>query len=150
MKMTLDVKKQRELLSTGNKKFWDETIKDIEIVAKELGLNNEEKEALIQTTMAAIRIGDLNAENEYLSKRDKKPSLYICSRCENLITSMQALLCDKSRIEDASSEPHSITHTPEALRYAVMSRLTDVEGEKDILPFSFSKSKTTLQVYLCE
>ena len=96
------------------------------------------------------RIAGWRVLKEYLSKRDKKPSLYICSRCENLITSMQALLCDKSRIEDASSEPHSITHTPEALRYAVMSRLTDVEGEKDILPFSFSKSKTTLQGYLCE
>jgi hypothetical protein len=32
------------------------------------------------------------------------------------------LLFDPNRAEDASSEPHSITHAPEALRYAVMSR----------------------------
>ena len=33
-----------------------------------------------------------------------------------------ALLCDPNRPEDASGEPHSVTHAPEALRYGVMSR----------------------------
>ena len=38
---------------------------------------------------------------------------------------MPALLCDMLRPEDASDEPHAVTHAPEALRYAVMSRATD-------------------------
>ena len=35
---------------------------------------------------------------------------------------MQALCCDDEMPEDASSTPHAITHAPEALRYALMSR----------------------------
>jgi phage terminase large subunit len=84
---------------------------------------------------------------EYLSEREDKPRLYICRCCSNLISSMQALLCDKNRIEDASSEPHSITHTPEALRYAVMSRLQKPEGEAEKPQFSFFKPKSALHDY---
>ena len=35
---------------------------------------------------------------------------------------MGALLFDPSSPEDASGTPHEVTHAPEALRYAVMSR----------------------------
>ena len=59
---------------------------------------------------------------EYLSHSSSEPRLIISSRCENLIHSLPALLCDADRPEDASDEPHSVTHSPEALRYAVMSR----------------------------
>ena len=91
------------------------------------------------------RIPGWRALKEYLSFREGKPRLYICRCCSNLISSMQALLCDKNRIEDASSEPHSITHTPEALRYAVMSRLQKPECEKP--QFSFFKTKSALHNY---
>ncbi len=50
------------------------------------------------------------------------PRLRISSRCRELIRCLPALLCDSDRPEDASGEPHSVTHAPEALRYAVMSR----------------------------
>lgn len=59
---------------------------------------------------------------EYLSRSSGEPRLIISSRCQNLIHSLPALLCDSERPEDASDEPHSVTHSPEALRYAVMSR----------------------------
>lgn len=93
------------------------------------------------------RIPGWRVLKEYLSEREGKPRLYICSCCSNLISSMQALLCDKNRIEDASSEPHSITHTPEALRYAVMSRLQKPEGEAEKPQFSFFKPKSALHDY---
>ncbi len=55
--------------------------------------------------------------------RDKlNGKLKIFSTCDELIRSMEALLCDKTVAEDASGEPHDVTHTPEALRYAIMSR----------------------------
>ena len=56
---------------------------------------------------------------EYLGA---SPFLRISSSCEELIRCLGALLCDPNRPEDASGEPHSITHAPEALRYALMSR----------------------------
>ena len=60
--------------------------------------------------------------HEYLTQREGLPALRIVSSCETLIDSLSALLCDPTRPEDAASEPHAITHAPEALRYAVMSR----------------------------
>ena len=53
-------------------------------------------------------------------KLDNK--LKIFRGCDELIRSMEALQFDKHVSEDAADEPHEVTHTPEALRYAVMSR----------------------------
>ena len=50
------------------------------------------------------------------------PFLRISSDCRELIRCLPALLCDPQTPEDASGEPHAVTHAPEALRYAVMSR----------------------------
>ena len=59
---------------------------------------------------------------EYLNADDSLPRLHISSACTELIRSLPALLCDSTHPEDAAGEPHAITHAPEALRYAVMSR----------------------------
>ena len=93
------------------------------------------------------RIPGWRALKEYLSERDSKPNLYICKGCYELIHSMQSLLCDKNRMEDASNEPHSITHAPEALRYAVMSRF-ECEKEKEELPFNFANKKSSVSKFL--
>lgn len=66
----------------------------------------------------------------YLKPSAGMPALRISERCENLIASLPALLCDAHVAEDESSEPHTITHSPEALRYAVMSR-SDIYREED-------------------
>jgi hypothetical protein len=59
---------------------------------------------------------------EYLSAKAGHPFIRISSECKELIECLPALLCDVKRNEDASDSPHKITHAPEALRYAVMSR----------------------------
>ena len=59
---------------------------------------------------------------EHLMEAEGHPRLRISSACPELIRSLPALLCHAERPEDASSEPHAITHAPEALRYALMSR----------------------------
>ena len=68
------------------------------------------------------RIAGWRILREYLASKGEHPSIKICDGCQNLITSLPALLCDTKRAEDASGSPHKITHSPEALRYAVMSR----------------------------
>ncbi len=69
------------------------------------------------------RIAGWRVLREYLSAENgQSPRLRICNTCHELIRSLPALLCDEFRPEDASNEPHSITHAPEALRYGVMSR----------------------------
>ncbi len=69
------------------------------------------------------RIPGWRVLREYLAHKASPPKLKICCNCGELIHSLPALLCDTLRPEDASSEPHAITHAPEALRYAVMSRI---------------------------
>ena len=97
------------------------------------------------------RIPGWRVLKEYLSLSSGEPRLLISSECGELIHCMQSLVCDSNRPEDASSVPHSITHAPEALRYAVMSRFDSPENEskEDMeLPFSFAKKKTPMQRYL--
>lgn len=46
----------------------------------------------------------------------------IFDTCRELTSSMESLLVDAGNPEDASGEPHEVTHAPEALRYGIMSR----------------------------
>jgi phage terminase large subunit len=83
---------------------------------------------------------------EYLADRaDGKPGLQVSRRCPELIRCLPALLFDKTKTEDASGEPHSVTHSPEALRYALMSRFS-VESElpKEEYKFRFRKKENDL------
>ena len=82
---------------------------------------------------------------EYLNTESNTPSLRISSACGELIRCLPALLCDPVRPEDASNEPHAVTHAPEALRYAVMSRCA-AWCEEDIPDrnFRIGKTKKTL------
>ena len=86
------------------------------------------------------RIQGWRVVREYLSGQN--PRLHIAKTCTELIHSLSALLCDRVRNEDAASEPHAITHAPEALRYALMSRLP-AERKNAQNPFDgfFSPSK---------
>jgi len=76
------------------------------------------------------RVQGWRAVREYL-KEGARPYLRISKRCENLISSVPALICDPIRNEDASDSPHEITHSPEALRYALMSRAAYGEERKN-------------------
>lgn len=84
------------------------------------------------------RIPGWRVVREYLAGVDKK--LRISSACPELIRCLPALLFDKNRPEDAADEPHSVTHAPEALRYALMSRVPCVcEREEEFANFRFER-----------
>ncbi|MBQ7335427.1 MAG: phage terminase large subunit [Clostridia bacterium] len=81
---------------------------------------------------------------EYLRPQEGKPFLRISSDCPVLIRSLPALLCSSVRPEDAAGEPHDVTHAPEALRYAVMSRNAWKESEEHVdRNFRFPSSNTS-------
>ncbi len=69
------------------------------------------------------RIAGWRVLREYLSAREGHPFIRISSECKELTDCLPALLCDPNKEEDACDRPHKITHAPEALRYAVMSRI---------------------------
>jgi phage terminase large subunit len=64
---------------------------------------------------------------EYLAPYDnehgsKTANLIFYEHCTNVIKNLPLLLRDKNNPEDVADEPHDITHAPEAIRYAAMSR----------------------------
>lgn len=69
------------------------------------------------------RIPGWRVVREYLKTSDDgSPRLLITKNCKNLIRCLPLLTFDRDVTEDASEFPHEITHAPEALRYALMSR----------------------------
>ena len=48
--------------------------------------------------------------------RTEKPRLQIFSVCTEIIKCLPALQIDKIRTSDCATEPHDITHAPDALR----------------------------------
>ena len=69
------------------------------------------------------RIGGWAAVKEWL-KTDEggKSRLVIFDSCKNLIRTLPLLISDEKRPGDASTEPHEITHAPDALRYFCSAR----------------------------
>ncbi len=94
------------------------------------------------------RVAGWRILREYLCAHPPHPYIRISSECKELIECLPALLCHQSIPEDASSSPHSVTHAPEALRYAVMSRICTPSDYSDTLDLSHDftmpkASKTT-------
>ena len=61
-----------------------------------------------------------------------RAKLRVFSGCVNLIRCLPLLLCDKNKAGDVSTQPHAITHIPDALRYFAVSR--PVSGASSGLP----------------
>lgn len=71
------------------------------------------------------RIAGWRIVREYLksgSSYGGEPKIIISRKCTNLLRCIPLLRFDERIREDAASTPHEITHAPEALRYALMSR----------------------------
>ncbi len=70
------------------------------------------------------RIPGWRVVREYLrpGAEDGVPRIHITRSCKELIRCLPSLAFDPDTSEDAADVPHDITHAPEALRYALMSR----------------------------
>ena len=90
------------------------------------------------------RIPGWRVPRQYLQVSPGRTAPYAYARdCRELIRCLPALLFDRDRPEDASDEPHSVTHAPEALRYAVMSRQPPAPAERewDFPNFRFNRRR---------
>ena len=88
------------------------------------------------------RIPGWRMVKEYLAVQNGTARLVISSDCKELIRCIPALLHDKDRPEDASSDPHEVTHAPEALRYGIMSRCPP-PSFNERTEFRFRKNSTS-------
>lgn len=76
---------------------------------------------IILTKTSNDRLDGWAAVHEWLKVRknefnELKPRLQIFSTCINLIRCLPELQYDEKRVNDAATEPHEITHAPDALR----------------------------------
>jgi hypothetical protein len=95
------------------------------------------------------RVAGWRVVREYLHGDGEVPHLTMMRRCRELISCMQALCCDDEMPEDAASTPHAITHAPEALRYALMSRYGAAERgrqENERPAFRFASERSVWDV----
>ena len=96
------------------------------------------------------RIPGWRTVREYFQIRgDGQPKLHIYTTCTDLARCLNDLVYDKKKVEDAASEPHEITHLPEALRYGVMSRLLkpQTEDEKKAARIAAYEDRNSLYNY---
>lgn len=77
------------------------------------------------------RIAGWRELREYLSGSCGQ-KLSVWSSCPQLIHCLSSLIYDADRPEDCSEFPHDITHLPEALRYAVMSRIAAADTAREL------------------
>lgn len=80
------------------------------------------------------RIAGWRTVREYLNAASGQPRLFISEDCGELIRCLPALRFDDRVSEDAAGTPHEITHAPEALRYALMSREPRPPAGKESFP----------------
>ena len=93
---------------------------DIWARQKDSGLSVAElfaKSGVYFTKLSPSRIGGFAAMKEWLYVEDGKSRMVIFDRCKNLIRTLPLLMYDERHPGDAMSEPHEITHAPDALRH---------------------------------
>jgi phage terminase large subunit len=69
------------------------------------------------TKLSPSRVDGWLALKEWLALREGMPSLVIFGNCPNIIRCLPLLQYDSTKTGDVSTEPHEITHAPDALRY---------------------------------
>ena len=110
------------------------------------GISGYETMAGVSGMPALIRADDRRVAGWRAVRELLSTDLYISDRCPSLIGSMSALCYDKERAEDCSDQPHDITHLPEALRYAVMSRISPPERRAERYTGTFRRDRGAVTV----
>jgi phage terminase large subunit len=75
--------------------------------------------------------GWLNVKEWFKVGEQKKPRLIIFRSCKTLIKNIPLLQHDETKTNDVATEPHEITHAPDALRYWCSKRQPSAEVEPE-------------------
>ena len=100
--------------------------KDLTARSRETGVPRTETFAMCGlplTVVSNTRIAGWNNMAEWLKIReDGQPRLRIFRTCRELIHCLPLLQHDEKKPDDVATEPHAITHAPDALRYMLDGR----------------------------
>ncbi|MBQ8448053.1 MAG: phage terminase large subunit [Clostridia bacterium] len=82
------------------------------------------------TKLRPERVAGWLALREWLKTDENgRPMMKIDVKCQNILRTMPLLMHDERRHGDAATEPHEITHAPDALRYFASFRICAARGE---------------------
>ncbi len=89
---------------------------------------------MVLTKTSNDRIGGWRAVREWLADKvdehgQNVPRLRIFATCTNLIRTLPAVQFDEKKPEDVATEPHELTHAPDALRGFCVYRSSPTEPE---------------------
>ncbi len=90
------------------------------------GSNNREAGWLAVKEL--LKVNEVYGEGETFPSRSAR--LHIFSNCVNIIEHLPALQRDQKHPTDCMTEPHNITHLPDALRYFALTYTTPAEAPK--------------------
>jgi phage terminase large subunit len=83
------------------------------------------------TRLRPERVAGWLALKEWLRKDENgRAMMRIDVKCKNLLRTLPLLMHDPARQGDAATEPHEITHAPDALRYFASFRICNASGEE--------------------
>lgn len=83
---------------------------------------------------ANSRVQGWMALKEYLRPMrgpGSRPGLLFCEGCRRVFSDIRSIQYDEKRVGDCATEPHEVTHTPDALRYFAATRLLAGEAAPD-------------------
>lgn len=85
------------------------------------------------TKLSPSRVSGWLALKEWLKPTENGAMMVIDKRCKNIIRCLPLLMYDKDSFGDAATEPHEITHAPDALRYFASFRVCATEKKEESL-----------------
>ena len=122
--------KIKECYSDGEKIMYTAASPDLWNRRQDSGVSGYETIMRTEGVPALVRADDRRVPGWRAVREALGAGMRISENCPTLLRCMRGLVCDAHRAEDCFGEPHEITHLPEALRYAVMSRITPPDGPR--------------------
>ena len=104
--------------------------------------------AIVKASRSRVQ-GWLQVKEFLAPMEDGKPKLMVFNTCQNFIDDIQSIQASDKDPNDCATEPHDITHLPDACRYFCISRtMAAKSGEDKPEPDEFETSEEDYESYM--
>ena len=104
--------------------------------------------AIVKASRSRVQ-GWLQVKEFLAPMEDGKPKLMVFNTCQNFIDDIQAIQASDKDPNDCATEPHDITHLPDACRYFCISRtMAAKSGEDKPEPDEFETAEEDYESYM--
>ena len=104
--------------------------------------------AIVKASRSRVQ-GWLQVKEFLAPMEDGKPKLMVFNTCQNFIDDIQSIQASDKDPNDCATEPHDITHLPDACRYFCISRTMAAKSDEDKPePDEFETSEEDYESYM--